>query len=236
MLQAIDENLWGVEHDLFMPGGIHFRTRMTVARLPDGGLWLHAPVPIDDALAAQLAELGPVKHIVAPNKVHHLYFGPAAERYPEAETWGAPGLAKKRSDLTFGHVLTDGDPPPWRETLQPRFIGGIPFVHETVFFHQPTGTLILTDLFFHICESANRRSRWFFKLLGVFGRAGQSPMVRWSTKDKAAAGAALRGVLGWDIKRAVPAHGAPLEGPELNKRLEGLWSWHLSAAPALPPG
>ena len=38
MLRAIDENLWGVEHDLFMPAAIHFRTRMTVAGLPDGGL------------------------------------------------------------------------------------------------------------------------------------------------------------------------------------------------------
>ncbi|MCA9719082.1 MAG: DUF4336 domain-containing protein [Myxococcales bacterium] len=234
MLSQIDENLWAAEHDLFMPGRVHFRTRMTVIRLRGGGLVLHSPVPIDDALAAELAELGPVKHIVAPNKVHHLYFGPAAARYPEAETWGAPGLAKKRSDLRFGHVLTDGDPPPWHETLEPRFIGGIPFVHETVFFHHPTRTLILTDMFFHITASANRRSRWFFKLLRVFGRPGQSPLVRWSTKDKTAAGAALRGVLDWDIARAVPAHGAPLEGPGLNQRLEGLWSWHLSAAPALP--
>ena len=39
-------------HDFIQPFlGIAFPTRMTLARLPDGTLWMHAPGPIDDALA-----------------------------------------------------------------------------------------------------------------------------------------------------------------------------------------
>jgi len=40
-LTPIAENLWGAEHDLFLPGGVHLRGRMSVVRLASGGLLLH---------------------------------------------------------------------------------------------------------------------------------------------------------------------------------------------------
>lgn len=43
---------------------------MAVLRLSDGSLWVHSPVELDDDLAAALAELGEVKHIVSPNFEH----------------------------------------------------------------------------------------------------------------------------------------------------------------------
>ncbi len=213
MLTAIAPEIWGAEDDLYMPGGLHFPVRMTVVRLPDGGLWLHSPVPIDDALAAELAALGPVKHIVAPNALHHLYFGDAAARYPEAMTWGAPGLAAKRDDLRFDRTLdpTEGEPTPWSDVLDARFVDGVPWANETVFLHRPSGTLLVTDLFFNIQRPANRRSRFFFWLLGVLGRPMQSPLLRMQTKDKPAAAAACRRILEWAFERAVPAHGPVIE-------------------------
>jgi hypothetical protein len=39
--------------------GLHFGTRMTVLRLPDGGLWIHSPVSIDVALKGAIDALGP---------------------------------------------------------------------------------------------------------------------------------------------------------------------------------
>ena len=44
--------------------------RMVVLRLSDGSIWVHSPVDVDDDLAAALAELGEVKHIVTPNYEH----------------------------------------------------------------------------------------------------------------------------------------------------------------------
>lgn len=46
---------------------------MAVLRLSDGSLWVHSPVNLDDDLAAALAELGEVKHIVTPNYEHTKY-------------------------------------------------------------------------------------------------------------------------------------------------------------------
>ena len=46
---------------------------MAVRRLSDGSRWVHSPVSLDDELAAALAELGDVKHIVTPNFEHTKY-------------------------------------------------------------------------------------------------------------------------------------------------------------------
>ena len=52
---------------------IPFPTRMTVVKLPMGGVWLHSPVAYDSALAAGVAAIGPVRHIVSPNKIHYAH-------------------------------------------------------------------------------------------------------------------------------------------------------------------
>ena len=92
-------------------------------------------------------------------------------------------------------------------------IDGIPFLNETVFFHHPSGTLLVTDLFFHMLDRPpNWMSRAVFSLLGVLGRPRQSPLVRMQTQDRAAAAASVRRLLDWPIQRVAPAHGAILEG------------------------
>lgn len=210
MLTALAPGLHSFEHDLFMPGGLHFRGRTTVVELPSGGLLLHSPNPVDDALATALEALGPIEVLVAPNNLHHLHFAAAAERWPDAERWAAPGLAAKRPDLVFHRTFTVHTPA-WADVFQPHFIAGIPWMDETVFFHAATGTLVVTDLFFHIQQLANWQSRLFFGLYGVYGKPKQSPIVRFMAKDKAAAGQSARALLQLPVQRLVPAHGPPVE-------------------------
>ena len=212
MLDPIAPDVYAATGGTTMPGGLHFPCRMTVLRLPDSGLVLHSPVAIDDALAAEIDALGPVAHLIAPNVLHHTFFGDAAARYPDATPWGAPGLAEKRPDLRFARTLGE-DPLPFVEALEGLAIDGIPFLNETVFFHHPSGTLLVTDLFFHMLDRPpNWMSRTVFSLLGVLGRPRQSPLVRMQTQDRAAAAASVRRLLDWPIQRVAPAHGAILEG------------------------
>ena len=212
-LHPIAAGLWSVHNDLFLPGGVHFPGRMVVVELASGGLLLHSPVPIDAACQAELAALGPVEHIVAPNKLHHLYVEACQQAFPEATTWAAPGLAQKRPDLRFDATLpaSGQSAPPWAADFEPCFIPGIPWMNETAFLHPPSRTLVVTDLFFNLVEVANRRSRWLFTLYGVFGRPTQSPVVWWMTRDVALAGAAAQSLLAWRPERLVPAHGAVVE-------------------------
>src|SRR5512145_2119434 len=82
-------------------------TRMTVVRLPDGGLWLHSPVRLDAETKQALDALGAVRWVVAPSKVHYFFVAPYGAAYPAARLLAAPGLAEMRTDLRFHAVLGD---------------------------------------------------------------------------------------------------------------------------------
>lgn len=66
-------------------------------------------------------ELGPVRAIVTPNKLHHLFLGDWAQAFSQAETYAAPGLAARRPDLSFAGTLGAKPEPAWEGALdQPR--------------------------------------------------------------------------------------------------------------------
>ena len=44
--QQIHDDVWTTTAPLTMLG-LHLGTRMTVVRLPSGGLWVHSPIPLD---------------------------------------------------------------------------------------------------------------------------------------------------------------------------------------------
>jgi len=209
-LESLADGLWGTEHDLFMNGLVHFRGRMTVVKLDTGGLLLHSVVPIDDALAEELRALGPVEHIVAPNLLHHVHLTPVVARYPNATVWGVEGLAEKRADVRFDKTLGKTSPP-WSSEFTPLTIDGMPWMHESVFFHARTKTLVVTDLVFNIYEVRGWITRLVLRLAGAYGRFAQSRLVRMGIKDADAASASLACMLQWPFERVVMAHGRVIE-------------------------
>src|SRR4051812_30918615 len=56
-------DLWTVAAPQKMMG-LHLGTRMTVVRLPGGGILLHSPVPISPALRQEIDALGEVAHLI----------------------------------------------------------------------------------------------------------------------------------------------------------------------------
>jgi len=212
MFTQIDQNLWYDETDLFMPGGMHFRCRMTIIRLQNGELLLHSPITIDKNLASKIDELGKVAHIVAPNCLHHLFLPDCMKRYPEARVYGAPGLAKKRKDIQFDEVLSSTAPEAWRDDIEQFAIEGAPKVNEVVFYHRATKTLIVTDLIFNIHETKGWLSplvlRWVAR---AYKKPAQSRLWRMFFKDKQAAAQSIHRILQWDFERLVMAHGRIVE-------------------------
>jgi hypothetical protein len=192
--------------------GLEVGTRMTVIRLDDSRLLLHSPVALDAPLCAALDGLGRVRFVVAPNRVHHLYAGRVAERYPDARLWVAPGVERKRPDLTYVAVLDDEAPVEWRGQVDQVFFRGRPYENEMVFFHRASRTLIICDLAFNFGPSAARPTRWLMKLLRSYGRFGPSTLDPWLIRDRSAARACLERILAWDFDRIVVAHGDVLEG------------------------
>lgn len=189
--------------------GLSLGARMTVLRLPDRSLALFSPVPIDDALATEIAALGEVAHVIAPNVYHHVYAGPALARYPKAKLHAARGLRAKRRDLRI-----DAD---WSETTQlgegltPIEIRGS-MLGETVLVHAPSGTLVSADLVENFVTPApDLFTRLYLRAAGLENRVGWSRLLKLVYRDKRLARASLDRLLELPWDRAVIAHGAVLE-------------------------
>jgi len=207
MLEQLGADIWHTQRGLKV-AGIGMTSRMTVVRLADGGLWLHSPVLIDDALRGQIDALGPVKYIVAPNLVHHLFAKKCLAIYPQARLFGAPGLAEKRTDLAGMTTLSASE---WQGQIDQVFIAGLPKVNETAFFHRASGSVIFTD----VCQLWQRPQDWkgraYAWLTGVSGHLAVPRSVRLLVKDKAAMRASLQQILAWPIQRVLVAHDSVVE-------------------------
>ncbi len=226
-LRKLAEDLWVAERpQRFF--GLEVGTRMTVIRLLDGSLLLHSPVQLDAGLCRELDALGPVRFAVAPNRVHHLYAGQVAERYPESRLWVGPGLERKRPDLVFVDILGDEAPSAWKGQVDQVFARGRPYENEVVFFHRASRTLILCDLAFNFGPGAAAPTRWLMKLLRSYGRFGPSKLDPLLIRDRAAARESLQRILAWDFDRVVIAHGDVLESGGREALRQG-YAWLLEA-------
>ena len=201
------------DRDQVLPGGFHMPTRMTVLPLGPGRIALVSPIPIDDAIAAELASLGEVAFLVAPNLLHHLYLGDAIARYPEATVLAPRGLRTKRPDLRIDRALEDGLPEELAAHVEAVRIDEAPSVDEFVFFHRQRRTLVVTDLVFHVREPVGFVAHVTFFLVGCHGRLGQSRAWRFFVKDRKAAAASVERLLALPFEALVVAHGenVPLE-------------------------
>lgn len=215
--------MWVVERP-FRVLGLRVGTRMTVVRLPDGGLWLHSPVAPDERLRADLAREGPVRHVVAPNRVHHLFVADARAAWPDATFHAAPGLARKRADLRFDAELSDRAPAAWGGAVETRVVQGAPYLSEVACFHVPSRTLVLTDLCFNFTGCPHALTRGWLWAMGGLGGFRCPRHVRWLLRDRPAVRASLEAVLAWNPERVVVAHGSVL--PRSGRRvLRETFAW-----------
>jgi hypothetical protein len=205
LLQPIAPNLWHLQHG-FSALGIGVTARMTVVRFADGRLWLHSPVPLSAAVREQLAGLGEVAFIVAPNKVHHMFAGDAAKAFPNAVLYGAPGLAQKRPGLRNMRTLTPEAQPEWAAEIDQVFAEGFPFANETVFYHKASRTVIMTDLCQWWTGDLNLPAKLYAGVTGVRARLGVPRTIRAGVRDPAAFAASARKILAWPFDRAIVAH------------------------------
>jgi hypothetical protein len=188
-----------------------YPTRMAVIRLSDGGLFVWSPIALSPALEAEVDALGPVRFLVSPNKLHHLYLGEWKSAYPTARLFASPGLRRRRKDLAFDGDLGDAPDPAWAADVDQVLLRGSWAMTEVVFFHCASGAAIFADLI------QNFPRDWFkgwraplARFAGIVApRPGAPRDWRSSFVDRRAARAALARILAWPIERALIAHGDP---------------------------
>jgi len=214
-LKPVADNVWiadGPEIGMVTLGlSVPFPTRMTVVRLEDGNLFVHSPIAPDAGLMEQVAALGPVAHLIAPNSLHYWYLPDWKARFPGARVHAVPGLARKaKRPLAVDAVLGAAPPPAWRGQIDQALVVSWIFT-ECDFFHHASGTAILTDLIENF-EPARVKPpvlRAVMCWAHVTDPQGSAPFdMRVSFLGRRRAlRAAVRRMLAWQPERVILAHG-----------------------------
>uniref|UniRef100_A0A7S3DAW9 DUF4336 domain-containing protein n=1 Tax=Palpitomonas bilix TaxID=652834 RepID=A0A7S3DAW9_9EUKA len=218
-----------------------YNTRMTVIKLADGSLFVHSPIKLTPDIKEKVDQLGTVKYLVSPNKIHHLFLSDWKAAYPEALTYASPGLEKKRKDIVFdrffplpssvcvedehrkGGIVNVGGPHPnvegWSDEISSHVLGGNSFMDEVLFFHRPSQTLIVADLVENFPKGFIREY-WgkglvlMAKLWGIVAPKGKAPLewrLSWVGKKKITRKTYALVVDEWQPIKLVMAHGLCVE-------------------------
>ncbi|MBY6122433.1 DUF4336 domain-containing protein [Mameliella alba] len=226
-LIPLGHDLWTVDGPPIRgAAGFDFPTRMCVARLPDGGLWVHSPIAPDPALTRDLASLGPVRHLVAPNDLHHSFLARWASTYPAAQVHAAPGVQAKSPGVAVDHPLDEVPPPDWADTLDQLVFAGNRITTEVVFFHRPSGTAIFTDLLQQLPEGMNRG--WRATVARIDLMTASAPTVprkfRIAFTNRRALRHSLKRLRAWPVRQMVMAHG-PVVTQNAERLLARAFDW-----------
>jgi Domain of unknown function (DUF4336) len=210
MLEEFAPSLWTADGPVVSFYGFPYPTRMAIARLADGSAWVWSPVGLTPELARAVDAIGPVRHIVSPNKIHHLFLKQWAERWPDARLYAPPGLTQRKPELHFDAELGDQPDPAWAADVDQTIFHGSLAMEEVVFFHRPSRTAIVCDLVqrFDPARATGLRGL-VMRLDGLVGEGGSTPREwRLSFLRRGPARAARARVLAWKPERLVIAHGA----------------------------
>jgi hypothetical protein len=168
-----------------------------------------SPIALTEELARAVEAIGPVGHIVSPNKLHHLYLREWKDRWPDARLYAPPGLAGKKKRLHFDAELQDQPEDAWASDIDQTVFRGSFYLTEVVFFHRVSRTAIFGDLIQRFPEGSVRGLKGvMMRLGGVVGPQGSTPSDwRMSFLSRGAARAARRRVLDWKPEQLLIAHG-----------------------------
>lgn len=209
MLEQFGPSLYVAQGPTVSFAGFPYPTRMAIAHLADDSVWVWSPIALTPELADAVQSIGPVRHIVSPNKLHHLFLQAWAEHWPDAKLYAPPGLARKKKAIHFDAELGDEPPPAWQHDIDQAVFSGSFAMDEVAFFHRASRTAILGDLIQRFPEaSVSGWKGWVMKLGGLVGEHGGTPPDwRSSFLRRGPARAALKKVLGWNPERLLIAHG-----------------------------
>ena len=215
-LKPVDDDIWIVDGPVigmkWLWTALPFPTRMTVVRLADGGLWAHSPVALSGGLKAELAELGPVRYLVAPNKIHYWWVGEWRIDYPDAVALAAPRVEERADEhgISFDRELTSAPEDAWAGEIDQVLVPGR-FMTEAVFFHRASATLILADLIenFELDKVHGGFGRFLMRLGGVVHPHGSMPRdLRATFKGhERQVREAVEKMISWEPQRILLAHG-----------------------------
>lgn len=213
MLKEFGDEIWTADGPHVAVAGFHYPTRMAIIRLSDGGLFVWSPIQLTDSLRAEVDAVGQVRHIVAPNSLHHLFLSDWKRAYTGAKLYAPPGLRKKRKDIVFDADLAAAPSSEWGGEIDQVVVLGNLITTEVVFFHVKSGSVLFTDLIQQL--PASMLFGWRAVVAKLDLMVGLEPSVprkfRLAFTHRRIARASLRRIFAWPAKKVLMAHGTPVE-------------------------
>jgi hypothetical protein len=214
-LQAFGDAVWIVDGPDVRDFGVLFTTRMTIVRLSDGSLWVSSPVSVPFDTLKRIADLGPVKYLVAATPRHVWRLDAWHALFPNAELWipRATPFTLGSGHLPFAGTLGDEPRPDWAADFDQLAFKGSALIEEVLFFHRASRTVILDDLIqIHPVVKGQPLRNALFRLEGVASpRGGVGLDIRLSFANRHVARRSLHKLLSWDFERLIIAHGVCIE-------------------------
>lgn len=209
MLEEFGPSIYSADGPSVSFFGFPYPTRMAVVRLSDSSVWVWSPIALSHDLVSSINAIGPVRHIVSPNKIHHLFLKEWAERWPAARLYAPPGLASRRRDLAFDEELGDEPNAAWAADIDQVIFHGSLAMEEVVFFHRASRTAIICDLIQrHPEDTMTGWKGMLMRLDSLVGKEGSTPREwRASFVRRRKAREARKKVLSWKPERLLIAHG-----------------------------
>jgi hypothetical protein len=212
MLKQFGREIWIAEGPITTVVGFRFPTRMAVIRLSDSSLFIWSPIQLSSDLRAEVDALGVVRHLVAPNSLHHLFIRDWQSAYASAKLYAPPSLREKRKDINFDSDLGRVPIAEWGDDIDQVLVQGNVITTEVVFFHRNSGTVLFTDLI------QTFRANWFSGWRAIVARldlmVAPEPSVprkfRAAYINRRAARASIAHVLAWSAEKVLMAHGDPI--------------------------
>jgi hypothetical protein len=209
-IQPISDGIWTVDGPIVHFFGMPYPTRMTLIRLRDGTLFVHSPVALDESLVAEVASLGAPRHLIAPNKLHHLFIADWVQRFPAARVYAAPGMQSKLAGIDT-QPLDAAEPPPWHQEIDQLTFRGSPLLQEVVFLHRASRTLIVADLIENFDPATlTGPQRLLARLVGILAPRGSMPRdwrLSFVGRGKRTARDCALAILAWQPEAVLMAHG-----------------------------
>jgi hypothetical protein len=207
-------SIWIVEGPEVNFFGFPYPTRMVVIRLDDGKSWIWSPIDLSEDLVKEIeSKAGPVKYIVSPNKIHHIFLKSWADRFPDAKVYAPPGLQERKLGTMEG-IRFDGklgeDEMPFENEIDIVLVRGSYFMEEVEFFHKASNTAIICDLIQRHEKNLTGWKGFLMKLDGVAGEDGSTPR-EWRFSfwpfGKDSLRQARDAMLNWKAEKLIIAHG-----------------------------
>jgi hypothetical protein len=227
-LREFGDNLWIVDGPEVRDFGIEFSTRMTVARLSNGLLWVSSPVLVPFETLDQLTTLGAIGYLVAGTPRHVWRLQNWHVLFPHAQLW-----ASRRRPLSLGQsgvpltgILGDAPHPDWAEDFDQLAFKGNPLAEEVFFLHRPSRTLIVDDFIQHSPIIPGKPLRNLVsRLEGIADAPGGVGLeIKLTFTDRKLARRSLRKLLSWDFDKLIIAHGDCIDA-HAKRFVEQAFSW-----------